>query len=960
MERKLLGHRVACLGWLFACLGCSVRTPQQAGDRPARDPGAWRVQATWDNARTQPRRDDYRAADVALPAALSAGHGSSSCDNFNPPGTVHSDDPRPMLGIYPHASPHADAQQPSLVAPCGQRDDCLVEADPRRGIRVIDLRDPSAPRLGPTSPLHGRVLALHATATHAWLSSEAEGGGYDVTWYALDAEARATPLGRRHEAGAFRGSHRVAGEALRIAVVADLSRDGQCDGKTGSTLRVYGPEPARAAAEFELGPGFLTLHGLGDLALATSVDAPPALRLTLLRMDAEGAAPIAELKLDGPVLAATRDGSGVRAVWSRTHGAIGTGEYAATDFQIATFNVRAADTALKVRTCKYSARAQSPATSDAIPLPPSFVDALFFSDRTLLALSKNDGAQAASLVTIRDDDCKTEQREVPATYFRKTREGERLIGLSALADPTLRAQVFAAHTAGPLAAPATLTLPAAPSGTLSWEQLVDTGAMLPGDAAQRRRLLALSYAGVLNGQVQLGTQLLTLAGNSLHAGAQLEGHLWMARDPGRAQVLHGDELRLYDLRDPERPRALSRFALHSSFATAALVAGGVARLRWPAQGSAYDPVSEAPLGQLEFVAADQDPGRGAARSVLPIEGRARLHRVGSRLVGITQALRAGSVDRPCTVRVFDVPAIERARLSAVIRDDSLCDVTHALADQPAYALKHALVFVRTESYYRDPQTLEAKRFAFFVLDLADVAHPRLRGPYRTPRGEWARAVFVENGALHYAYSLVADGSTPERPEVHHYLRSVQLEAETPLLGEPVSLPGQVWRLEGDALFTRDAEFHGGEVRMRLHRARLGAGRAMVEATHDTTGRELALAARLPSGDLLIGETVQTRLVPHEVGTQLRVLAARDLQPRSAMLLPNALSNRAHVRGDTVLLSDVNGGLVQVEVDAAAKLRLRPSAPGTSLCDVHGEDTLIALGGDLRYLGNDRIANIHEF
>jgi hypothetical protein len=179
-----------------------------------------------------------------------------------------------------------------------------------------------------------------------------------------------------------------------------------------------------------------------------------------------------------------------------------------------------------------------------------------------------------------------------------------------------------------------------------------------------------------------------------------------------------DELRLYDLRDPDRPRELSSFVLHSSFATAALAAGGVARLRWPAQGGAYDSVSEAPLGQLEFVAADQDPGRGAARSVLPIEGRARLYRVGSRLVGITQAIGPGSVGRPCSVHVFDVPAPQRARLSAVLRDDSLCDVTHALADQPAYALHDALVFVRTEPYDRDPQTVEAKRFAFFVLDLA--------------------------------------------------------------------------------------------------------------------------------------------------------------------------------------------------------------------------------------------------
>lgn len=244
----------------------------------------------------------------------------------------------------------------------------------------------------------------------------------------------------------------------------------------------------------------------------------------------------------------------------------------------------------------------------------------------------------------------------------------------------------------------------------------------------------------------------------------------------------------------------------------------IARIRYPSARPTYDRHADALKAQLEVVAGDRDPQTGAASASFEINVHAALETVGALLVARSQEIARSSNTqaRSCRIEIFDIMNVATAKKLAALVETTSCG--DAFGDQPAFSTPHALVLTRQEHHYATPNELTASRLVLNTLDLRQPTRPVIRGPFRTPEGEYVLRAFGDGVRVVYGFRVAAPAATQAQPVGRFYIRFVDFsDPAAPRFGEPIATRGELIGWNGDMLYVREAQWRGETAEYTVHR-----------------------------------------------------------------------------------------------------------------------------------------------
>jgi len=246
----------------------------------------------------------------------------------------------------------------------------------------------------------------------------------------------------------------------------------------------------------------------------------------------------------------------------------------------------------------------------------------------------------------------------------------------------------------------------------------------------------------------------------------------------------------------------------------------IARVRYPAARPTYDRHTDALTAELEVVAGDRDPQTGVASASFEVSAHAALDTAGALLVATSHeiARSENTPARHCRIEIFDVTKVAAAKKVATLVETTLCNGGRSLSDQPAFSTPHALVYARHEHHYATPTEVTASSLAFNTLDLREPAQPVIRGPFRTPEGEYVLRAFGDGVRMVYGFRVALPAANQAQPVGRFYIRFVDFsDPAAPSFGEPIATRGELIGWNGDMLYVREAQWRGETAEYNVHR-----------------------------------------------------------------------------------------------------------------------------------------------
>jgi hypothetical protein len=219
-----------------------------------------------------------------------------------------------------------------------------------------------------------------------------------------------------------------------------------------------------------------------------------------------------------------------------------------------------------------------------------------------------------------------------------------------------------------------------------------------------------------------------------------------------------------------------------------------------------------------------------------------------------------------------------------------------------------------EAYcYPPDQKRQWRTMAFTVMDLSDPAEPRFVERISMPVEYEIENIFVQDNTFYISYKVPSVRAGDDRPYVRYYYRAVNLEnPASPLVSDPVNLPGKLVAIEDDLLITSDIVYEDETVQTVVNRLTQDRGRAYVDGAVGFDNHTLVDVRRFETGAVLVThkETINIR---YNSTHRFSILGPGDSLPMESTTLLNAeatlaagTANRAvFLRPDGVAVFDIS-------------------------------------------------------
>lgn len=622
-------------------------------------------------------------------------------------------------------------------------------------------------------------------------------------------------------------------------------------------------------------------------------------------------------------------------------------------------------------------------------------------------------------------------------FFRAVLGQTRLIGIGTN-DEDGRTMAVSLYDITDLANPDPLVARAEVEASWSWSDaswdhrafsVLENAVQVQGPGGEvETGLVLLPYSGWegTSGRYTAAVQIFTFSANSLtRRGSMVQGspvHRSFQPVAEVAANLSQEDLRLFDISDPDAPAALGRVELAPNYSAVIPFGSHVLRVKQPGIWWGYfDADARARPAVVQVVPADTTIDTATPVATFEVPQQASLHKVGDSLLVAVSEVRNDATSRWSTaVEVFDLsdPLQPRSRGMLVTdlfparswswyygygyldaRGFAGCGVSgpgYVLGAEPL-AVGEALVFAvrvperrslgiaqtcsvepvndftcwqrgmsgcvfysgrqecttrggvtacsgtierctwsedvgdlvcepvdrgsiaTTESCYEYEAWRYWDRYEIHVVDLRDPDAPRIASSWSAPTEEEAGGLVVDGTGLWVNHLVPVEVAGDSRPWVRYFSRRIALaDPARPRVGPAVNLPGELFAVEGSALYTVDRFWRARQAQSAVARLRLEGDRAILEGYRPFSDAIVQTVATDGAGQVLVSHwNLRSQRAASAMPIQLTLLDARaaGLEPLATVPV-DSWATLQDVRAGRALFQ-VPGGLLVFNLENPA-------------------------------------------
>lgn len=453
--------------------------------------------------------------------------------------------------------------------------------------------------------------------------------------------------------------------------------------------------------------------------------------------------------------------------------------------------------------------------------------------------------------------------------FALVANGTRMLGFETSGSSTEGAQLVlydVAETASAVSALARLDL------GVGHEFAVETFTMLEGvvsatasDGTPESGLLLLPFAYLdpSTNQISVGIQAATFSDHTLSLRGTLTGlrgpmNVSLESTDARDITLLGEfDVLTLDAHDPDHLSVTAAVDRAPNYSAVFRVGQNLARVHSPRGGPATEPVSS-----VELIADGDTPQLAPVLGRFSVPSTAAIYAYGDRLVTLTADPVIGTeldvydVSDPTAPRREGVASIPELSWHSAGSSELRCVSTSvvSLCSRTLWpdvvTVPNALVFVTP--LFDGGIALSPPKFD--VVNVSDPAAPSLSGVIDVPCNETPKGIFREGSDVYFVSARLVSVVGQRFPNAAYFMRRIDVsDPATPVLGDPVNVPGQPFAASsgGAEFFSVEHAYVGtdGSVSGTLHRFRIDSGVATILATLDVSGSELTGVALHADGRL---------------------------------------------------------------------------------------------------------------
>lgn len=223
----------------------------------------------------------------------------------------------------------------------------------------------------------------------------------------------------------------------------------------------------------------------------------------------------------------------------------------------------------------------------------------------------------------------------------------------------------------------------------------------------------------------------------------------------------------------------------------------------------------------------------------------------------------------------------------------------------------------TESCYEYERYRYWQRYELHVLDLSTSDAPAFTEPFRLPSEDEGVSALANGEHLWVTIKHPESVEGDPRGFARYFIRDLDLSApSTPVLGDPINVPGELIAADGTNVYTRDVVWGDNIVDVAVARLRIRDGLAYLQARHQFVDQEVHNVLLDGAGHLVVSHRLPWQLA-YDRGVEQTVetvtlLDYRNLQVLSAYDIDYWATLQDAVAGR--LLFQVPGGLLVVNTE----------------------------------------------
>jgi len=408
--------------------------------------------------------------------------------------------------------------------------------------------------------------------------------------------------------------------------------------------------------------------------------------------------------------------------------------------------------------------------------------------------------------------------------------------------------------------------------------------------------------------------------------------------------LSGTGLSVFDTKVLDAPIERGRVALAPSYSAVHEFGTHLVRIR-DTRGAyrGWWSSTTPPTAYAEVIAAQGDPDTAPTLASIPIPAGSRTFKVGSSLVVVTTLNLCGAgpkCSNESTLRVYDLTdPLTPKQVSSLTSDrllpgfgygwiDDFSGVTAGVRRSPqgyddySRVLANAIVFGRN---IPEKSLGQVERYwtslELDVLDLTTPSAPKLT-PVTFAKDEELVGLIGTNDSVYAAFKKPFEVVGDTRAHAKFYFRQVDLRSpSSPVVGNPIHVPGELVGVEGDQLITRDQRWEAQSIDTWIHSARRTGDVISIVASKQFASRAVVNVLLDGAGHVLVSHDSLGDDTSDRELDKLSIFRTADLAPLSEVTIDRWSKLTASARGKAwfsteggfVIVSTVNGATPYAQV-----------------------------------------------